>query len=328
MKIMTDTLKLEIEAYNNVNSCSEEEDADKIILGFSNLIEQIKKRLDQDLPEISYELLQLVAPEQLLPIPPFTVVQLKTNNIRLANKLNIEKSGEIYFISSENKKIYFQTIQDTTYVPFEVISVCSRGNKIVINMVPIQESIFSTVELENIRFYCHGNQDNHFKFFRLTKENLIYAKIIYNDQIIEVDKRRCSISCEVFDDEIFNERLTKRDNLLRNMMNNHEKHFFLNLCLDRPICLSDKTSIGIELVFNLEVNNIFQPNNEYFKLNVIPVVNLYRTSSEPIRYDHKKCEYKIAVDDGCEVYRLLKVTALNPANGEEFEIRPFLENMC
>ncbi|MGE3919681.1 MAG: type VI secretion system baseplate subunit TssF, partial [Gammaproteobacteria bacterium] len=82
------------------------------------------------------------------------------------------------------------------------------------------------------------------------------------------------------------------------------------------------------LVFNLEVNNIFQPNNEYFKLNVIPVVNLYRTSSEPIRYDHKKSEYKIAVDDGCEVYRLLKVTALNPANGEEFEIRPFLENMC
>lgn len=68
------------------------------------------------------------------------------------------------------------------------------------------------------------------------------------------------------------------------------------------------------------------PNLSYFKLGCVPIVNLFRKISDPIRWDHKKVFYRVVPDQRrdrtTEVYSVEKVMGTLEKGGD-FELIPY-----
>jgi type VI secretion system protein ImpG len=319
---------------------------ERLLEAFAFISGRIHKKIDDDFPEITESLFNIIYPHYNNPIPSLTIVRFEPimQNISEAGYL-IERGTKLYSRPVNGTPCQFRTCQPVNIWPVEVAAAGFKDPKVLkkgaqqaihLQLRTANKIPFSTLGWQNLRFFLHGRHEQVFNLYELLFNNVCHVECEppgSHGAARSISLGAAAIGPVGFDDEEgvlpFSKRSFPGYRLLFEYFAFPEKFLFFDLLgLDRLKEARIDDALDIWIYLNKTARSNLAINRETFCLHAAPAVNLFAKIAEPIRVEQRKTEYQVVPDirrqEAMEVYSIDRVTAtLGAKAGEQFEYRPF-----
>ena len=323
----------------------EDPHTERLIEAFALLSGRIHKKIDDDFPEITESLLNILYPHYISPIPSMSVVKFETAKTTPSSGYRIEQNTPLYSKPVGGFPCQFSTSYPVTLWPVEVASADLRDPKKVVQngqqAIAIQLKTnnglsFSELGLNSLRFFLNGPGQHVYHLYELLLNNVSH---------IECESRNRQGTLETIvlrPDDIRSVGFDADEGVVPSPPRSFPGYLLLfeYFCFPEKFLFFDMSGLGQlagkDLGDKLEIwiylNRIAKSNllitGDTFCLHATPVVNLFKRIAEPIAVEQQKTEYHVIPDirraEATEIFSIDTVTSSSPASSrEEAEIKPF-----
>ena len=302
----------------------EDPHAERLLEAFALLAARVHLRIDDDFPQITEALLNILYPHYLRPVPSMTVAQFHTDpdSGKLTSSLKIPKGTVLYSRPVEGVPCKFRTSYDCTLWPLKVAQAqwmtpdrvrpalrASEAAVLRVEFECFQDVSFEKLELEKLSFYLNGESAVVHSLYELLCRNC--ARILVRDPlkpkapILELSARNLEPMGFGEDEDVlpYPRRSFMGYRLLQEYFAFPEKFFFLSLkglsALQRA-GLTTKAEL-LFLISPFEQDGRHQRlevavNEKTLRLGCAPIINLFGQVAEPILVDQTRYQYPIVPD--------------------------------
>jgi type VI secretion system protein ImpG len=327
---------------------SEDPHVERLVQAFAFLAARVHHKIDDEYPEITESLLNVLYPHYLAPIPSMSIVQfvLDPEQGKLTTGFQIDKGATLYSQAVSGSPCRFRTCYPATLWPIDVAAAhldtldgVRNAPRSAVAVLKLELRClgaikFAELELSQLRFYLHGESP------------LVHAmyEALCNDscEVQLRDPRRNGVAPIVLSKKCvqpvgfgptegllpYGPRSFLGYRLLQEYFAFPEKFLFVDLLeLDRATRagLGDRMEVYIFLDRAPKLEQSVSKDN--FRLGCAPVVNLFEQIAEPIRLSHTQTEYRVIADvrrqNATEVYSVNSAVSIAPDREETQEFQPF-----
>jgi type VI secretion system protein ImpG len=315
---------------------SADPDVERLLEGVAFLTALLREKLDDEFPEIIHELVQLIWPHYLRPIPAASIVAF-TPKPTLQQTMTIPAGVQVASVPVEGTPCLFQTCYPVTIDPLEILEAA------YIETAGKPSAISLTLELRNIsldewnpdslRLYLSGETIPAPDLFLLLRQYLREIVIRPLEGVGEAIVLPPDLLEPVgySDDECL---LPYPGNsfpgyrIIQEYFILPEKYLFLDL-KGWERWRNRGPDSRFEITFVLDALP-FAPSGIRkgdFVLGATPVINTFPHDADPIRLDHRQTEYRVrptgANDDHFQVYSVDKVIGFAQGSAHKTLYSPF-----
>jgi len=316
----------------------------RLIEGFAYLNARIQHKLDDDFPELSDALLEVLFPHYQRPVPSMTIVQFVADEDKLEATYRLPKNTLLETEQFQGETCQFSAIYETHLHPFKLAeaSLLSRpfttpgsqklkGSASVLKLslkTFNNEITFAEVKPERIRFYLKGQPQHINPLYELLLNNC-QAIIMATSENDANPSRLPTTTIKPVGFDTDEGLLPYPDSsfmgyrLLTEYFTFPEKFMFIDLegFADKiPKNAEDTLEFYIYLG-NSDVELEHNISAQTFQMGCSPAINLFEHRADPIKLDHTSVEYQVIADArrpaGYEVYAINKVIASTSAGDKE-----------
>ncbi|HLG98918.1 MAG TPA: type VI secretion system baseplate subunit TssF [Bryobacteraceae bacterium] len=337
------------------NSGSEDPHVERLMEAFALIAGRIHRKIDDEFPEITQAVLDILYPHYLRPIPSMSVAQfeLEPEQSKVATGYLVPKDSKLYSRPVNGAICHFKTCYPVQLWPIEVVSAAflrssSIRGGLAGSDVPFAVQIelrmlgglkLSQLPLSDLRFFLGGDQQTAFTLYELLFNNFAgitvraigqrnAAAVLNLLRIREVGFNRDEGMVPYSDRSFLGYRL------LQEYFSFPQKFLFFDLAGLEQL---PKDSLGDRFEVLILLTDFERDDRaalleqavtaESFRLGCTPIVNLFERTAEPIRVSHSQTEYRVVPDIryplSTEVYSVERVTSVAPYAQEPEEYRPF-----
>ena len=332
----------------------EDPHVERILESFAFLAARVHLRIDDDFPQITQALLNILYPHYLRPVPSMTVAEFHTDpeQGKLTSSLKIPRCTTLYSRPVEGAPCKFRTCYDTILWPLKVsqaqwvtpdrLNPALRSSEAAVLRLELEcfpDVSFEKLELDSLSFYLNGEGAIVHALYELLCRNC--TRILLRDPLSpKTPARELSARnlrpCGFGEDEYVlpyprNSFIGYR--LLQEYFAFPEKFFFFTLN-----GLSQLQSGGFkskaEILFLISP---FEHEGRHRRLEVAvdtgtvrlactPIINLFPQTAEPITVDQTRYQYAVVPDarrrQTMEVYSVDEVVSIDPDTHEAVSYHP------
>jgi len=327
---------------------SEDPHVERLIQAFAFLAARVHHKIDDEYPEITESLLNVLYPHYLAPVPAMSIVQfvLDPDQGKLTNGYRINRGAALYSQPVNGSPCRFRACYPVTLWPIEITSASldSLGGlaavpRTAVSVVKLNlhcqgGAKFSELALDRLRFYLHGESPLVHAIYEALCNNSCEVQLRdpqKKDAAPIVLSKKCVQPVGFGPDEgllPYGPRSFLGYRLLQEYFSFPEKFLFLDfLELDRAarVAAGDRLDIFIFLDRAPKIEQSVA--RDTFRLGCAPVVNLFSQIAEPIRLNHAQTEYRVIADvrrqSATEVYSIDSAVSVSPDREEAQEFQPF-----
>ena len=336
------------------NRC-EDPHVERLIEAVALLAARIHLRLDDDFPEITQALLNVVYPHYTRPIPSMSVAEFHLREGKLTTSFDVPRNSALYSRPVDGLPCTFRTCYDTTVWPLTVAEaqwtsldrldppIKASGSVAALRLrLQCWSGVrLSALPLNSFRFYLNGEPALVNTLYELLNNNC--RSIVLRDPRPKFRQR----PIELFPDALrpvgfgenenllpYTHRSLEAYRLLQEYFAFPEKFFFMDLRGMETLRVANFQD-SVEIVFLIapferaDRQEILETgvNARTFRLGCTPVVNLFSHTAEPIQMDQTRFEYPVAPDfrrgRALEVFSVDEVACSYEKTGETVQFDPF-----
>lgn len=332
----------------------EDPHVERLLEAFALLAARVHLRIDDDFPQITESLLNVVYPHYLRPIPSMSIAEFHTDPERgkLTSALPIPKGTVLYSRPVEGVPCKFRTSYDTTVWPIKVaqarwttpdrLNPTLRASEAAVLRIELEcfaDVSFEKLEVDSLEFYLNGEGAVIHSLYELLFKNV--ARIVIRDpdnprapvRELSVRNLRPMGFGENEDVIPYPRRSFVGYRLLQEYFAFPEKFFFIRLG-----GLSELRKAGLkskaEILFLISP---FEQDGRQQRLEVAvdaktlrmactPIVNLFGQTAEPILTDQTRYQYPIIPDarrhQTMEVHSVDEVVSTDPETHQTVTYQP------
>jgi type VI secretion system protein ImpG len=321
---------------------SEDPHVERLIEAFALLAGRVHRKLDDEFPEITESLLDVLYPHYLRPVPPQAIVQFELDPSQSAPASTRLKAGIPVHSKPENGNVCsFRTCYPVTLWPLRVTNASvTPVNRFVTPGMPADAAAvvrigmeclgglrLEQLPLDSIRFYLNGESSavhTLYEFLFLNTLRIVVQAVPARDGKAQAILSPGSLQPVGFTTAEgmlpYSDRSFLGYRLLQEYFTFPEKFFFADLKgLDRVA----KSGFGSAFEILIYLKQSDQPHRlialeqsvgaDTFQLGCTPMVNLFDRIAEPIRLTQTKTEYHIVPDQhrqwATEIYSVDRVAS-------------------
>ncbi|RMF83907.1 MAG: type VI secretion system baseplate subunit TssF [Nitrospinota bacterium] len=323
---------------------SEDPHVERLIQAFAFLAARVRHKLEDEFPEITDALLNILYPHYLAPIPSMSIVQFVVDpeQGKLTSGHQIERGTILYSQPVSGMPCRFRTCYPVTLWPIQVAAARfedpdrfspSQAVAAIHLTLRSQAGItFSELELDHLRFFLHGESQLVHALYELLFNHACQVQLRSNQggQAPAILSPHCLQAVGFGPDEgmlPYTPRSFLGYRLLQEYFSFPAKFLFFDL---RELDRISSTGLGEELEVYIFLNRTpvdRSINAGTFRLGCTPIINLFSQIAEPIRLTHTQTEYRVIPDvrrqDSTEVYSIDAVTCTSPDHPEPIRVHPF-----
>lgn len=315
-------------------------DVERLLQGFAFLTGQIRQKLDDELPELSQSLFEMMWPHYLRPVPSMSVVEFEPLLQLIREPKEIPRGTEIDSVPVEGVACRFRTCYGLRVLPIMLEDVRleepagSRG-RLTLSFRLSGGTRLDALRMKSIRIFLHGDASvTQNLFLHLTRRvgKVIARGLGASSPGAEVELPGGSVQPAGYSEEEallpYPSRSFPGYRLIQEYFALPQKFHFLDITGIPPL-----EQIGaedrFELVFEFSeaLEGKLRVGKDNIRLNCTPVVNLFEAESDPLRIEHRKVEYLVrpaGMDiSKTEIFSLNKVHGWLRGSSEEREYPPF-----
>lgn len=309
---------------NYLSSRSVDPDVERLLEGFAFLTGRLREKIDDQLPEVTQSLLQLLWPNFLRPVPSMTIMQLAPKPGAINKRHVIAKGAQIESIPIDETICKFRTCYDTEILPIEVSDVrhdvSKEASVISIQLKTQSDEPLNSIGMSNLRLYLGESE------YSAQMINLWLHRYLQRGSISTAEKGTIGLNATQFVQVGLlkgEEVLPYPDNaftgyrLLQEFFTLPQKYLFLDV-RDLPIASLDPEATEVTLVLRFErpLPPDVRVTPSSFMLHCVPAINLFEHDAEPMLLTSKRTEYQVQParrDAGeVEIFSIDQVTGWTP----------------
>ncbi|MEZ2345835.1 type VI secretion system baseplate subunit TssF [Terriglobus sp. RCC_193] len=286
---------------------------ERLIESFAYLTARLQKRMDDRFPEITSALLDVLYPNLMQPVPPLTIAQCTADPKRgkMTAGFKMPRGTRLFADTADGHACRFQTCYDTTVWPLRMAEagfVPKASLDFLDNRSDVQTVLrlrlepqgmaMGEMELRTLRFYLNGATQLTGTLYELLLGHCVQVGLYDAEtkKVVLLDRDAVrAVGFHEGEEAIpAPPQAHPAYRLLQEYFLLPEKFLFLDVNgLDR-----NPSTSGLEILFLLSAlprdRVTISPTN--FRLGCTPVVNLFSRTSEPIRVDYRRSEYRLIPD--------------------------------
>ena len=321
----------------------------RLIEGFAYLNARIQHKLDDDFPELTDALLNIMFPHYQRPLPSMAIVQFTPDADQLDSRYRLNRGNLIDTEHFQGEFCRFKTCLDVDLLPIKVThaevigrpfttpGAAKMRNANSVLKISLEtfapEITFTSLDFKNLRFYLKGQSQHIHPLYRLLvskNEGVVLSAPDQSSQPIYAGKDNVQQVGFLNEEALLPYPAASfiGYRLITEFFAYPEKFNFLDFC-DFKEKLPHDTESKLDIYIYLSESDVELEHNidrTTFALGCTPAINLFSQLADPIRIDHAHHEYQIIPDarrkKGFEVYAVDKVDASSP-EGDVQRYLPF-----
>ena len=314
---------------------SADPDVERLLEGVAFLTAQMRQKLDDEFPEIIHELIQLIWPHYLRPVPSSTIVAFSPKPM-LKEPMKIPAGIQLGSIPVEGTPCFFNTCYDVDVHPLSLkkasfLDPAGKPPSIRLEF-ELHGLNLSDWKIENLRFHLAGNTTASADLYLLLRNHV--RKIV-------LSSTDTGSGCEIPSDRLKPVGYSDKESLIPYPSNSFPGYRLLQeyFILPEKFLFFDLTGLehwtdkgdGARFSITFELDDFqFTPpkvKTESFVLFATPVINIFPHEADPIRFDHTKTEYLVRPSgtnsSHYQVYNVEKVVGLKHGTAQQKVYAPF-----
>lgn len=294
-------------------------DVERLLEGFAFLTARLRMKIEDDLPELTQPLLQMLWPNYLRPIPSFTLVRFDPVKQAITGRQLIPKGTRLFSHPVDGIRCEFRTCTDVLLHPLQLESVTgthSREKSVMRIELSVQtQQPLNTIECDQLDFHLSGDATSAMTLYLWIAR---YLKSV----TVSVDGTPFSLSTK----DIIFPGFTAEEALLpypRNVFDGYRIlqeffvfpqrfHFFCLTRLARIWPASTGERLCFEFHFSRPMPLDIRLSTADISLYCAPAVNLFRHDAEPINLNGQALEHRVQPSgqrpDAFEIFSIDNVT--------------------
>lgn len=321
---------------------SNDPNVERLIESVAFLTARMQRDIDKKFPEYSQQLLESLYPHLVTPVPPITVAEFKVDTTKISSPEGfiVPKDTHLNIKDLEGNGCAFKTCYEARLWPISISGVsvvdlshygvssyetqARKGIKISLKSHGMP---FSALALNHLDFYLNGERSFTHKIYDAVMRNASGIYIVNGSGNNAQHMRGARFNTKGID---------SREQILPMPGKSHPAYGVLMDYFSFPkkfhyISLWDLNfqQIGTECSIILPIidENIPDVFVDNFKLGVVPIINLFNKTSEPLKLDHTALKYKLVGDvkaeDTTEIHTIKNVVIIDDETGESTTIAPY-----
>lgn len=333
----------------------EDPHVERMIEAFAFLAGRVHLKIDDEFPEITEALLNILFPHYIRPIPSMSVVEfhLDPEQGKLTTGFKVPRDSLLYSRPVDGVPCRFRTCYETTLWPLKVaeaewktpdriqppLKASDAVSALRVELRCLPEVSFDKLELRSLRFYLNGESPLVHAMYELLLNNCV--------RIVARDPARPQRSVQLGPENLravgfaedeamlpYTRRSFVGYRLLQEYFAFPEKFFFVELS-----GLEQLGAAGFgeraELVFLIseferaERQQVLETgvSAKSLRPDATPIINVFNHTAEPILLDQVRHEYPIVPDVrrrlALEIFSVDEVVSANPATQQVTRFEPF-----
>lgn len=318
---------------------------ERLIESVAFLTARMQRDIQRKFPEYTQQILGGLYPHLVTPIPSITVAQFNADvkKINSPEGFLVPKNTELFLKDFEGNTCHFKTcyatklwpitVENVRVVDLEEVGISAMGHPTTKGLAIRLRSHgvpFNKLQVRHLDFFLQGERSFTHKIYDavMTKPTNIY--MLENGQEkarIHSNARFNTIGLEV------SEQLLPMPGsshpaygVLMDYFAFHKKYHYLSIW-NLDFSRVDKVC---EIILPLSNDAIRDVRPQNICLGVVPIVNLFQKSTEPLKLDHTAIKYKLTPDfryeSSTEIHTIKNVVIINDETGDVESIPPYFAN--
>jgi type VI secretion system protein ImpG len=335
----------------------EDPHVERMLEAFAFLTARVHLKIDDEFPEITEALLNILHPHYLRPVPSMTVAEFHMDASQAVPQggLKLDRGAVLNSRPVNGVPCKFRTCYDLTFWPLEITEVEWKTPDRLQPPLKSSEAVaavrialrcpgdlkFDKLGLSSLRFYLNGESNLVHTLYELLCNSC--SHIVIRDTSPKSRAQPVILSADALRPVGFGEddgmlpyarRSFTGYRLLQEYFCFPQKFFFLDLTGLERMC---EAGFGGQAEILLMIAPFERGERRQllelgvsaktFRLNCAPIVNLFAKTAEPILLDHTAYEYQVVPDvsrrRATEVFEITEVKSANPQSGEVVQFEPF-----
>jgi len=316
-------------------------DVERVLEGVAYLTGGIRERLDDDFPQLTQTLLEMLWPHYLRPVPSSAIVEFShPAKPKVTSTERIPRTAtELESVPVDGTPCRFRTCYDVDFHPLRIaaaqLEATGRG-ALRLHFEVLGNAKVAELELDSLRLFLYGD---------LALSTSLYLWLVRHVEAAELEvviggkTRRAALPSRpapvqpagVREDEglfPYPRHSFPGYRLLQEYFTLPQKFLFVDVRgLGALAQLAPETSFDLVLRFRERPPEGLRVTADNVRLHCTPVVNLSARDADPIRLDHRRTSYLLRPSDPepnhFEVYSVDSVTGLAHGTGERRAYLPF-----
>ncbi|HEV7923259.1 MAG TPA: type VI secretion system baseplate subunit TssF [Thermoanaerobaculia bacterium] len=317
---------------------------ERLIESFAFLTARIQSDLDADFPEIAAELLGVLYPHYLNPVPSMAVARFDFDPDRgkLTTGYVIPRHTPLFSVAEQGQVCRFRTAYSVTLWPievteaemepaekFEFLGSSSDVAHVLRLRLQSRTDPFEVLGVDSLRFFLSGESILISRLFELLHESIRHVAVLPAGAKAPRYLGDDAIGMVGFEEEESVVPYPRQSHpayrLLQEYFTFPEKFHFIDV---RGL-LGRASGQAVDLLFLLDrvPRRKLLLTPQTFALGCTPVANLFRKTSEPIRVDHRQIEYRLVPDmrkeRTTEIHSVLSISGTSDPADPTRDYAPF-----
>jgi type VI secretion system protein ImpG len=306
-------------------------DVERLLEGFAFLTGRLREKVEDEFPELTHSIINMLWPNYLRPVPSLSVVKFTPeDNVSVKHVI---KSG----VQLNSKQVlgttcHFRTCRDVLIYPIECGEVLSQHTRetstVDIECVINNGLTAGDAGLDSLRFYLGGDKYSAEMVYLWLSHYL--EKIVLDVDGAAFNLPKSSFSLVGFDSQDallpYPKNVYDGYRIIQEYLTFSEGFYFFDLeGLGKILPNTVSGSFSIKMVFNKTFESGVKIKKDMFQLYCTPVVNLFEHDADPIDLTGRKSEYRV-VPSGVspnhyEVFNIDEVVGWQHSNDKDSRVK-------
>jgi type VI secretion system protein ImpG len=313
-------------------------DVERLLEGFAFLTGRIRQKLDDEFPELTHALMNLLWPHYLRPIPSMSLLEFSQIPGAVRDRQRIARGAEVASVPVEGTPCRFRTCFDVDLYPLVLddaaLDTTADGRACLrLRFALSQGATLAQAKVDTLRLHLFGEPAYALYVWlcRHTAEVTV-RPITRGKPGPEVALTGSVVRPVGFakEEALLPYPATSFDGyrLLQEYFTFPEKFLFVELSRLAPLArLATGEAFEVSVIFSRPPAASLRVSREHIRLYCTPVVNLFTTDSDPIRVTHQRVEYRVRPAGSnplhAEIYSMDRASGWVRGTAEEQEYEPF-----
>lgn len=326
---------------------------ERLIESFAFLTGRLQSDLDDDFPQVAEQLLNVLYPHYLNPIPSMSIVRFSfPPGAAPTSPVEVARGTTIFTDTKEGGTCRFRTAYDVKLVPLAVRSATilppdgyddvrslieqehppamspPLGSALAIKVAWAgKKEEFERAKVNRLRFYLNGETVLISQLYELLFGRLVRVAVSAGSDLRLLEPPAVSPVGFAEEEAVLPYPLHSHPAycMLQEFFTFPDKFHFFGLGGLKGKLVEDEAVLVF--VFSQTVDRALSIGPETFLLGCTPAVNLFPRTSEPIRITHQQHEYPLAADSRrehpAEIHTILRVRGIQPGSERPRDYLPF-----
>ncbi|MCO1619843.1 type VI secretion system baseplate subunit TssF, partial [Pseudomonas putida] len=264
-------------------------DVERLMEAFAFLTAKLRLKLEDDLPELTHPMLQILWPNYLRPLPSATIIRFSPRKQSLSQSQHIPKGARLFSKPVDGVPCEFRTCTGVSLHPFEISAVSATqtldSSVVRIGLQTLVERPLNTLGCTRLDFHLSGDNRTALTLYLWISQYLKHVSVIMNGEVRRLPAN--SIAFPGFSPEEallpYPQNVFDGYRILQEYFVFPKRfHFFSITGLEKLWPAQACQQVGIEFHFTRQLPEPLRVDTEDFSLFCTPAVNLFKHSAEPI----------------------------------------------